>query len=279
MNSSQITKIAFIGFGEVGQRFAKDFREQPAISMTAFDVLFLATELRETAQARAANLGVAPMQSAEEACESADIIISAVTADQTEIVAQQATAFLKPGQIFFDVNSASPETKRRAARVVNETGADYIEAAAMAPVRTPGIAVPILAGGPRSADVAERLNAMGMCITSVAQDYGRASAIKLCRSIMIKGIETLMVDCSKAVTHFGVAREVYASLGQTFPSIDWATLADAMTERVATHGVRRAAEMREAADMLREAGFNEALASAVAEAQARGAKGRNIAGA
>jgi 3-hydroxyisobutyrate dehydrogenase-like beta-hydroxyacid dehydrogenase len=142
----------------------------------------------------------------------------------------------------------------------------------MGPIQKFGIKVEILAGGPEASRVATRLNALGMVMVPVATDYGRASATKLCRSIMIKGIEALMVDCARASAHWGVEEPVYASLARTFPGNDWTALSVDMAERVATHGVRRAAEMREAADMVREMGLDPALASAVAAAQLKGAK-------
>jgi 3-hydroxyisobutyrate dehydrogenase-like beta-hydroxyacid dehydrogenase len=139
-------------------------------------------------------------------------------------------------------------------------------------VLKPGLAVPILAGGPAAEAAARLLNPLGMKLTPVATEHGRASAMKLCRSIVIKGLEALMVDCAAASARWDVADVVYASLGETYPSIDWAALAANMGERVATHGVRRAAEMREAADMLAELGLDDSLARAVADAQQRGAR-------
>ena len=81
-----------------------------------------------------------------------------------------------------------------------------------------------------------------------------------------------MVDCSAATKHFGVEAEVYGSLAGSYPSIDWQQLAADMSERVATHGIRRAAEMREASDMVAEIGRSADLLRAVADAQHRGAK-------
>jgi 3-hydroxyisobutyrate dehydrogenase-like beta-hydroxyacid dehydrogenase len=266
------TKIAFIGFGEVGQRFASDLTKRDDVVLSAFDIAFGNAGRGADLEAAATKLGVGRLASAADAGTSADIVVSAVTADQTEAVAQQAAGWLRAGQVFVDVNSASPMTKQRAAACITPSGADYLEAAVMAPVRAPGIRVPILAGGPAAAALADRLNALGMNVTPVATTFGRASAIKLCRSIVIKGLEALMVDCSAATKHFGVEAEVYASLGASYPSIDWQKLADDMSERVATHGVRRAAEMREASDMVAEIGRDAGLLRAVADAQERGAK-------
>jgi 3-hydroxyisobutyrate dehydrogenase-like beta-hydroxyacid dehydrogenase len=142
----------------------------------------------------------------------------------------------------------------------------------MGAVKAPGITVEILAGGPHARDAADLLNPLGMKIDPVAETYGRASAMKLCRSIMIKGIEALSIDCAAASRHWGVETEVYRSLERNFPGADWPALMDIMGGRVGQHGVRRAAEMREAADMLRELGRDPSLALSVADAQARGAQ-------
>jgi 3-hydroxyisobutyrate dehydrogenase-like beta-hydroxyacid dehydrogenase len=266
------TTFAFIGFGEVGKRFARDLLADAGVRIAAYDIILEDAARRPALIEAARAIGVAAMDTPALACRGADIVVSAVTADQTEAVARTAAGLLQAGQIYLDVNSASPATKTRAAAAVEKAGAHYVEAAVMAPVLKPGIKVPILAGGPAAEVAAARLNALGMNLTPVAREHGRASAIKLCRSIMIKGLEALIVDCARASRHWGVEREVYASLGETFPSIDWPALADNMGERVATHGIRRAAEMREAADMLAELGLVPDLARAVADAQQRGAR-------
>ncbi|MFM2423575.1 MAG: hypothetical protein RL291_2105 [Pseudomonadota bacterium] len=266
--------IAFIGFGELGQRFARDLAKQQGVTLSAFDLL-LSNRIRGAAlRDAAAWMDVKLGQTAAEATKDADIVFSAVTADQTATVAKGAARYLACGQMFVDLNSASPETKRKAAEGFDGTGVHYVEGAVMGAVKGPGITVEILAGGPRADDAANVLNSVGMDIKPVAKAYGKASAIKLCRSIVIKGLEALMVDCKAATGHWNVETEVYRSLAATYPSIDWPKLADDMGERVATHGIRRAAEMREAADMLKDMGLAPDLASAVAEAQHRGARAK-----
>lgn len=275
MTTTSAVRIGFIGFGEVGQRFARDLGTRADVTLSAYDILFdapAADPRRGRLSDAADTLAVARRASLADLSRTSDVVVSAVTADQTERVAQSAAAALVRGTLYLDVNSASPATKRRAAEPIEAAGADYVEGAVMGPVRAPGIRVPILAGGPAAERASERLNRLGMNLTPASPVHGRASAIKLSRSIMIKGIEALMVDCARSARHWGVERDVYASLAETFPSIDWARLADDMAERVATHGVRRAAEMREAADMLADMGVAPDLARAVADAQQRGAK-------
>ncbi|MBX9876331.1 MAG: DUF1932 domain-containing protein [Beijerinckiaceae bacterium] len=269
MVGSARSTVAFIGFGEVGQTFARGLLANGADRIRAFDWLFGQTE-GQRLEAAAQSIGVDRAASAEALGPQARFVFSAVTADRTEAVAIEAARWLRPGHIFVDVNSAAPSTKQRAARAVEASGADYIEAAVMAPVLKPGIKVSILAGGPKAQSASEALNALGMNLTPVSDVVGRASAMKLCRSIVIKGLEALMVDCAAACEAWDVKDPVFASLNATFPSIDFHVLAADMRERVATHGVRRAAEMREVAEMLAAGGLAPGLASAVADAQERG---------
>jgi 3-hydroxyisobutyrate dehydrogenase-like beta-hydroxyacid dehydrogenase len=271
MASSKMA-IAFIGFGEVGQRFSADLLRGGGVAIAAYDLLFDEPDRGAEYRANAAAMGVVPAESAAAASLGATVVISAVTADAAEGVAAAAAHYLQPGQMFFDVNSAAPSTKQRAAGHVEAAGADYVEGAVMAPVAIPGIAVPILAGGPAAERCAAILNRLGFSLTPVATEHGKASAMKLCRSIMIKGMEALIIDCAAAARAAGVEREVFASLSASFPSIDWPKLADDMAGRVARHGRRRAAEMREAAEMLTAMGRDASLALAIAEAQARGAR-------
>ncbi|MBY0531488.1 MAG: DUF1932 domain-containing protein [Xanthobacteraceae bacterium] len=265
-------RIALIGFGEVGRRFADDLHGNPALALSAYDILREDSSKRAGYERAASKRNVTARENAKAACEGAHLVFSAVTAAAAEKVAAEAADFLKRGQIFFDINSAAPGTKQRASAHLTKAGADYVEGAVMAPVKKPGIRVPILAGGVRAEETAERLNALGFNIEPVPKEIGHASATKLCRSIIIKGLEALLVDCAKASEHAGVKESVFASLQETFPSIDWHALAEDMKERVATHGVRRSEEMREAGEMLSEFGFDAELALAVANAQARGAK-------
>jgi 3-hydroxyisobutyrate dehydrogenase-like beta-hydroxyacid dehydrogenase len=265
-----MTALALIGFGEVGRAFAKGFQANSDVRVSAYDILFDQphSALRDTAGAVGARIA----RNAAEACRDARVIISAVTASATFTVAEQAAAYLKPGQLYLDVNSASPETKRKAAHFVQGAGADYVEGAVMAAVGGPGLKVPMLAGGPAAQSAAELLNGLGMNLTPFATEYGRASATKLSRSIVMKGLEAILLECSAAARHWGVETDVIASLQATYPGMDWAKLVTHCGERVATHGMRRSQEMGEAADMLEEMGHDPALCRAISKFQARNAK-------
>jgi 3-hydroxyisobutyrate dehydrogenase-like beta-hydroxyacid dehydrogenase len=267
-----MTRLAFIGFGEVGQTFAKGLAGKSGIAVAAYDLKFDMPETRQDMLARAEALGVRVATDAADAAGEARVVISAVTAAAAGEVAAAAARYLRPGQIFLDINSASPNTKRTAARDVAASGADYVEGAVMAAVAGPGLKVPILAGGTVAATAAGLLNPLGMSLNPVATEIGRASATKLSRSIVIKGIEAILVQCAAAARKWDVEADVVASLQATYPGIDWPQQIEYAAERVATHGIRRAQEMREAAAMVADLGLDPALCEGIAAVEERGAK-------
>jgi 3-hydroxyisobutyrate dehydrogenase-like beta-hydroxyacid dehydrogenase len=267
-----MTRLAFIGFGEVGQTFARDLAGRDGVRVAAYDLKFDDAGARGAMIARAEALGVRVAADAADAAREARVVISAVTAASAGEVAAAAARYLEPGQIFLDVNSASPNTKRTGAQQVAASGAEYVEGAVMAAVAGPGLKVPILAGGPAAATAAELLNPLGMRLTPVATEIGRASATKLSRSIVIKGIEAILVQCAAAARAWDVEADVIASLKRTYPGIDWPQQMEYAAERVGKHGLRRAHEMREAGEMLADLGLDPVLARAIADVQEKGAK-------
>ncbi len=218
------------------------------------------------AKMRAAS--VEPCDSAPDAIAGAQLVISAVTASAAAEVAVAAAAVLERGQLFLDINSVSPATKLASARVIERCSADYVEAAVMAPIPPQRLAVPMLLGGPRAAEAAEGLRALGLNAKALSDRVGVASAVKMCRSIVIKGLEALAVESLFAARRFGAEQEVLASLARTFPGMGWeGALPDYLVSRVAEHGRRRAAEMREVALTLQDVGLDPLMAAAAAERQ------------
>ncbi|MBZ6077581.1 NAD(P)-dependent oxidoreductase [Microvirga puerhi] len=258
-------RIAFIGYGEVGQLFSHSLAVKPDVWISVYDILFDDARRGPGLRQQAQENDIYAAASIGEACERADIVISAVTADAAVAVAKQAAPFLKAGQIYVDLNSVSPATKSEVDASVSRADADFVEFAVMAPVSDPGIAVPILSGGKRAEEISSRLNALGMKVTPVSIEIGTASATKLCRSIVIKGMEALMVDFTLASQKADVMPAVLASLKASYPGMEWENMAKIMMSRVRRHGIRRAAEMREASRMMTEMRLDGSLANAIAD--------------
>jgi 3-hydroxyisobutyrate dehydrogenase-like beta-hydroxyacid dehydrogenase len=254
-------KTALIGYGEVGRILAEDLRAQ-GVEVTAFD-LKLRGPAADALQAHAAAHGVVMAASHAQAVAGAELVISAVTASQTVTVAQAA-----PGAFFLDFNSASPGAKAQAAQVVNAAGGRYVEGAVMTSVPPYRIRVPLLLGGPEAAALEPLLNALGFAARVASHQLGVASATKMCRSIMIKGLEAMVIESFTTARHYGVEDAVIASLQETFPGIDWEKQGAYFFQRVIEHGRRRSEEVREVAQTVREAGLEPCSAAGTADRQA-----------
>ena len=260
------SRIALIGFGEVGTLFAKELIASGRHSVSTYDILFESAQGNELKD-KARGLKAEPCPSASAASKDALVVISAVTATSARDVAEQAGGYLKPGQFFLDINSVSPETKRADEKDIARSGAAYVEAAVMAPVAPYGIKVPMLLGGKRAGELAALLNPSGMKMRAVSEQVGQASAIKMCRSVFIKGIEALAVEGFLAARRYGVEDRVIASLDETFPSLNWENQAGYLISRVMQHGRRRAAEMRESAETVANAGIEPLMTEATSRRQ------------
>ena len=256
--------LGFIGFGEVGGILSRGLAGKPGVDgVMAWDLKFA-----DTAAAAAAETGgIVAATSMAALCAGADLLVSAVTASNALGVAEEAARHARPGSWFLDLNSASPGTKQKAAAALEAVGVKYVEAGVMTSVPPYGIRVPMLLGGPHAAEMVTTLTGWGMDAKVASDQLGIASAIKMSRSIMIKGLEALVVESFTTARHYGVETQVLATLKETFPQIDWDKEGAYFFSRVVQHGKRRAEEMRESANTVKDAGFAPTMASAIAEKQ------------
>jgi 3-hydroxyisobutyrate dehydrogenase-like beta-hydroxyacid dehydrogenase len=256
-------RICLIGFGEAGQAIASGLREAGTASISAWDILFPEAEGERLRQA-GARIGVRLASSAADAVRASDLVVSAVTATASLDAARSVGPHLT-GQIFLDTNSVSPGRKQETAREL--ASARYVDVAVMAPVHPARHQTPMLLAGPHAETAEPLLRELGMKATYAGREVGAAAAIKMVRSVMVKGMEALTYECFVAAARAGVTDEVIASLAKSFPTLDWNRTIEYNLERMASHGARRAAEMEEVADTLRELGVEPLMALATAERQ------------
>ena len=256
--------LAFIGFGEAGQAFASGLGDHAGgltgTAVRAFDVKpTMVPEMEMT--------GVVACPSRSKALTGAAGVWCLVTADQAVQSARECADYIPKGAFWFDGNSCSPGSKTEAAAIMTAKGVRYVDVAIMAPVHPLRASVPLLISGPYATAAAEYLHAIGMNPTVVGDDFGQASAIKMMRSVMIKGIEALTAECVLGARRAGVEDEVLSSLMASDPGFDWPQRSGYNFERMAVHGARRAAEMREVARTLRELSVPDRMALATADWQ------------
>jgi 3-hydroxyisobutyrate dehydrogenase-like beta-hydroxyacid dehydrogenase len=259
-------RIGLVGYGEVGRILAEDLRKQ-GVAVAAYDLKF-GTAAEAPLRQHASLHHVSLTRSHAELASQADFLVSAVTASQTVAVAESCAPAVKRDAFFLDFNSASPGAKIKAAGLVDAGGARYVEGAVMTAIAPYRIRVPLLLGGPSAAALQPLLVALGFDATVASERLGVASATKMCRSVMVKGLEAMVIESFTAARAYGVEDQVLSSLAETFPGIDWERQGAYLFQRVIQHGRRRAEEMREAAATVREAGLEPWSAAGTAERQA-----------
>lgn len=262
-------QVAIIGFGEAGRAFAAG--ALPGIALSAYDL----KQGDPAMQAALAIAGVRAANSAADALTDAEAALSLVTADQALAAAQDYAGYLSPGALWLDMNSVAPETKRAAAAAIEAAGRRYVDVAVMAPVDPARRSVPLLVAGPHANDALALLSSMGFSdVHRVEGGIGDASAIKMIRSVIVKGIEALTAEALLAADAAGVRDEVLASLDASDRPKSWTLRADYNLDRMMVHGLRRAAEMEEVVKTLDTLGTGSAMSrGTVVRQKALGALG------
>jgi len=257
MTRRNTPRISFVGFGEAGQAIASGLREGGIEQITAWDILF-PTPDGTTLKAAGQRMGVRLAASVDEAVADTDMVISAVTAASSLEAAQSVAPHLKGNPYFLDINSVSPGRKQATAKLLDGK-ARYVDVAVIAPIHPKRHKTPLLIAGPYAEGIAPLLREMEMTLKVVSPDTGQAAAIKMIRSVMIKGIEALTLECFLAAERAGLVEEVAVSMQNNYPTLDFGQIADYNIERMASHGERRAAEMEESCVTLRELGLDPAM--------------------
>lgn len=261
--------IGFVGFGEAGFHLAKGLRSGCAAQICAYDIQ---AKSLEKIQLRAAEAEIELVDSNQLLAEKCDVILSTVTANKAMEAAQQNAPYLNEKHLYADLNSISPKLKQSIGALIDGRGARFVEIAIMSPVPPHGHQVPMFLGGKSAPEFVNLLSPLGMNLEIISEEIGAASATKMCRSIIVKGMEALLLECVLGAVPYGVDERVFATLEETMPGMNWKKMASYMVGRVIEHGERRARELEEVAVTLREIGVDPMMTEAIVKRQDWGAR-------
>lgn len=264
-----MTRVALIGFGEAASAFVAGWKETLSLDIRAYDIKIESSSdsIRLQKMADYDEADITGCTSLSQALRGIDIVFSLVTADQALVAAKEAAHYIEKSAFYFDCNSCAPQTKRESAKVLVASGVRYIDVAVMAPVHPAKHRVPLLVSGPDASEAIDILATLDMNAVLTDGDIGAASSVKMMRSVMIKGMESLMLECIVSARKAGVDEQVLNSLEASDPDFGWRKRAAYMLERVMVHGERRAAEMREAVTTIDQLGIESKMAKATVEWQ------------
>ena len=254
-------RIGFIGFGEVASTFARAMQEHGA-AVAAYDLLFAHPEGRRMLAARAQDLPInfGPLP---DVVGGADYVLSTVTTQAAREAAAACAQHLRPGQVFLDLNSTSPAAKQELARLIGPSGADFVEGAILGAVGATGAATEILTGGPKAAEAAAALSALGLRARYYSPEIGKASMFKMLRSIFSKGLEAVLVEFLIAARRAGMAEDLWRDVAEFMTHNRFEAVA---SNWVRTHAVahsRRHHEMVQVLETMQELGVKPVVSEAV----------------
>ena len=244
--------IAFIGLGEAASSIISGWGNLRNNQIKAYDIKLHEVESKEEILARAKELNIHIKASIQELVKDSDLIFSTVTADQALKVARESCHFIKDGAYFFDLNSCAPSSKKNACKSIETNGGGYVDVAVMAPIYQKKNLVPLLISGDKAFQAHALLEKLPMDVKIIEGPVGKASTIKMVRSIMVKGLEALTAECALAAVEADVLDEVFNSLSAEHPHFDIIKHSIYNFERSISHGKRRAEELKEVSKMLED---------------------------
>ena len=252
-------KIGFIGFGEAAYCISCGLREEGVTGIVAYDA-FASRELEgRRIHDRASESGVGLLDNPADVASYADTLFVAVPSTNALEVCEAIRASLKAGQIYADVSASSPETKRRIWELIRDTGVLFVDAAMLGSLPQDRHRVPITASGNGAEAFHEAMTPLGMRITVVGGGSGAASAIKLVRSIFMKGLASLMIEMLQAADAQGVTDDVVASLSGSLDGVPFRNHLSRLVTGTALHAKRRADELKGSIALLGEARLDDAM--------------------
>lgn len=255
-------KIGFIGFGEAAYNISLGLKGEGVTGIIAFDKMAKDPVMGKMVTGRAAEAGVTLYDTAKEVAAESDVIFGAVPSSFAMDVCEEIKGVLGEGKVYADVSASTPSVKEKIWDAVKDTGVKFVDAAMLGSLPKDKHRVPITASGNGAALFQELMSPLGMKITAAGEKAGAASAIKLVRSIYMKGIASLMIEMLQAADAYDVSDEVISSISKSMDNIPFTSHLDRLVTGTAIHCHRRAAELKGSVAMLEECGFSPAMTEA-----------------
>ncbi|MGO4890016.1 DUF1932 domain-containing protein [Anaerobacillus sp. MEB173] len=243
-------KLGFIGFGEAAFEMSMGLKGEGLKNVVAFDPLWNDKKFGQLIQERANNAEVILKEAPDEVVSTVDVVIVAVPADKALAVSQSLLPNLKVESIYVDVSASTPDVKLEISQCLNEKGTSFVDAAMMGPLPVYKHQVPMLSSGNGTDKFIDMMSSYNMNINKVSDTAGEASAVKLIRSIFMKGLPSLLIEMLVAARKFNVEELVIKSISETMDSKTFEETMNRLVTGTSIHALRRSVELQGTIKML-----------------------------
>jgi 3-hydroxyisobutyrate dehydrogenase-like beta-hydroxyacid dehydrogenase len=258
-------KLGFIGFGEAAYEMSMGLKGEGLENVVAFDPLWNDTKFGQLIQERAKNAEVILKKEPDEVVSKVDVLIVAVPADKALAVSQSLLPNLKVDSIYVDVSASTPDVKTEISKWVNKRGIKFVDAAMMGPLPVYKHQVPILSSGNGTDKFINTMSAYNMNISKVSDTAGEASAVKLIRSIFMKGLPSLLIEMLVAARKFNVEELVIKSISETMDSKTFEETMNRLVTGTSIHAHRRSIELKGTIKMLEASNLDHRMSKGACE--------------
>ncbi|MFF2028898.1 DUF1932 domain-containing protein [Arthrobacter sp. NPDC058192] len=248
-----MTKCTIIGLGEAGAAYAEALAAA-GHQVTGFDPVAPSTP------------GIVRAATAAEACQGAEIVLVLTGAAAARSVAQDCLPVLPAGSTYADLTSSSPAVMQELSQLPSQ--ALFADVAILGPVAALGAKTPIMVSGPGSAAVAELLTPLGTDVEIADGGPGAAMSHKLLRSVLMKGLASIVVEAVTAGRAAGLEEWIREQIARQLAG-DGQAVIDRLITGTSKHAVRRSREMQDTANYLAELGVPAEMTEASAAALTR----------
>ncbi len=262
--------ITILGFGEAGSSIASGIYV-PGSNSCKVQVIDTALDKNPRGKqmaARANALGLPASAEYTGALSGSDLVISVVTGEDAVAAATMAKPWLRPGTVYADYNSITGPQTRAVSEVFADTGVDFVDVAVMGSFKANGHAAPLLISGSRALQVSHWATQKGTPAKVLNDTIGDASAVKILRSIMMKGLEALSVECLVAAHRQGLVDQVLDNVSDV-DNMGFANWVKTLTVTHLVHAKRRMEEVEKAMENLQETGMEPLMSDATRRSHLR----------
>ena len=253
--------VGLLGFGEAGYHFAKDLTQAGLSGIVAYSPSGAKAAPGDPICVRATEAGVELVSSPRELCKRAHLIIALVPGQAALRALRSVRAYLGAAHVYVDATTAAVKAMEQAGQMLaGKSG--FVDAAIMGTVPLSGIKVLTVASGPHAEAFRTLMAPYGMNIQVIGEKPGAATAMKLMRSVCMKGLAALLLESLEAAQRYGILDAVAVDIAGSIDERPFAQIIKRFVCGTAVHAERRVHEMTESLELLRSLGASTRMTRA-----------------